>query len=62
MTAKKIYKTVEPRAACNKGEHTFIVTSSVISAASQKATHVMCQHCLELVDLVRLSNERLAQK
>ena len=53
---EKKEKKMEPHACCKKGEHTYIVTSWIVSAGHKKALHMRCRNCLMPLDLVELSN------
>ena len=51
VVEKKERKLIAMNADCKKGEHTFIVTTSIVSAGKQTATMMKCQHCLMPIEL-----------
>lgn len=53
---------VIPKASCKKGEHTFIITESIITSSRQKVLEMRCQHCLMHVSVEEIEQAEFKQR
>jgi len=53
----KARKMVTMHPSCADGVHTFVVSKWQITGGYQKATHMMCRHCLMPIELNEASQD-----
>ena len=54
--ALKVVKKMNPHTACDKGNHTYVVTAWENKGSRKTAIHMRCQNCLMPLDLEEIKS------